>query len=268
MIRQENSAEGGSSGTAVTTGNSGGGANTAFSSVVTGANCAITFDNGAAAHGSLAFKYAVSAGGGGGGYTGWSLGAAQRLWYYRCYLNSAVLPPADTPITAFYGGGVLRGSVTLGPTGLVKLKNAAGASPGFTGSVTAGVWARLDGFISADPTTGQMEVRLSTTADSTIVPGALVVTAPTQALGGTVDEIRFGNLSGSVCSFYLDDLGVGDTGYLGPANVTGYTPVNTDGTGIPLWTSGVRVVRPIGWQSGLTRPVAGQIWPRGGVVVR
>lgn len=225
MPRPLNNAEGGSNTTTVTTGNSGGSSGTAFDAVSIGASGTLIYDNSVAAHGSLSLKYTAVAA---GVYAAWqsaTLGTARQLWFYRCYINVAALPVSDTVIADFYGGGTKRCTMCMTSTGQIRWKDSTGATIQTSTSVlTATAWSRIEGLIGGHATAGQVETKLYTTMDS-LTAAQTQSSAATQNTGGTIDEVRWGDTTGIAVTYNLDDLGMCDLGYLGPANLTYTDPV-------------------------------------------
>jgi len=101
--------------------------------------------------------------------------------------------------------------------------NAAGARIfTFTGTVPLNAWFRIEGFVTGNASTGQVELKqfndpASATATETQTSAASVNT------GGTMDTYEFGmpvTPSANNGPFWMDNIGLSSTGYLGPATVT------------------------------------------------
>lgn len=270
-MRVTNNAEGGTHAAAVSTGNSGGASGTVFDAVSIGASTTIAYDSGQAAHGSLSVKHDAQSGSA-GGYLAWQTSTigTRKLLFLRCYLNVTALPSADALIARCYGSGSIRCGLWVTSTGALRWTNASGSTiQTSTNTVTTSSWARLEGMLCGDASAGQVETRLYKTADS-LTATETQVSAASQNTGGTIDEIRWGNATGVVVTYYLDDLAATDLGYFGPASLsyTDYSPT-LDALVAPTHgqTSFVPAINTLtcitrtswGGQVALT----GQIWPRG-----
>src|SRR5438067_677165 len=98
-----NSAEGGTNGTTVTTGNSGGGSGDAFSAVNIGTTGAVTFDSSASAHGGLSYAFSTGATSALANGT-WSLTSAQATVYWRVYIRISGANASQNVIRMTAGG--------------------------------------------------------------------------------------------------------------------------------------------------------------------
>lgn len=256
-----NSAEGGTNGTTVSTGNSGGASGTAFDAVTVGASTTVAYDSGNPGHGSLAIKM-DAASGSAGGYVAWqsgSVGTRPVVWFRLCVKVTST-PAADTPLVSFYGGGTLRARLWLTSTRTLKWTNAAGATIQTSAStLTASTYGRIEGYVIGDASTGKVETNLYATID-TLTAAQTQTSAATQNTGGTIDQVRFGNETGVVSTYYLDDVALSDTGYLGAAgvSVSNLAPATAAMAALGGFTrticSGVPKVTP--------PPTSGQLWPR------
>lgn len=218
MTTLTNSAEGGTSGTTVTTSNSGGASGNAFDGVNLGTGATTIFDNTHAAHGTLAYELATGATSS-STYFVWStsIGTNAQVWF-RLYMYWTANPGTVARPFAAFSASTLRGAVNISTAGKIVHVGAAGTIQ--TGTVAIGLnqWVRLEGFIIGSATVGQIETKLFNTADSTTADETLT-DAATQNTGGTIDTTRFGlGLAGSNFGpAWFDDLGLSNTGYLGPA---------------------------------------------------
>jgi hypothetical protein len=251
VSRLVNSSEGGTAGVTISSVNSGGASGNAFGSVFRQTGTEITYSDVTAAHGTKSQRHVTSAGAVGGGYASWVLDQARRCWFYRAAISLDAFPAADTQIAAFYGNGTgtLRASLWVTSTGALRWKNAAGATIQTTTAVlTAASWARIEGLVA-----GIVETRLFKTLDSG-VPTETQLSAATQNLGGTIDNVRWGNGTGIEAAYYLDDLGIDSDFYLGAPGMVFpeelYVP--------PSWSL------PYGLITAAPAPTTGQLWPRGG----
>jgi hypothetical protein len=215
-----NSAEGGSSGTTLTTGNSGGTSGSAFDIVTPGSGATLAFDNAQAAHGSLSYKVATSATSASNVF-GWStsIGSSATMWF-RAYLYMTGLLAADTRLVRFFTGTTTDAAVWISAsTGILRFVNSAATNIFFmTNAVPTNQWFRIEGFVIGNATTGQVELKQFNTADSTTATETKT-SAATAATNAAVDSVTFGvtQAAASIGPYWTDDLGVSNTGYLGPA---------------------------------------------------
>lgn len=159
-ISLSNTAEGGSDGTTVTTGNSGGGSGDAFTAV----GGTPQFSNAVVKRGSLAYRNA-SAPTGGPHYGEWSHSAAGTI-YGRAYFYLASIPAAGTCTLVVFqslkrdGTGLSNAdtiSISAAPGRKVRLNSIdSAASPG------SGAWFRVEWKWSTDPATSQHTVTVRT----------------------------------------------------------------------------------------------------------
>lgn len=215
--------EGGTNGTTVTTGNSGGTSGSAFDVVVTGTGTTLTFDNTHTAHGSLALELAtgVSAQ---SPYVSWTttLGTVNTLWF-REYLYITANPASPFRIATFLGGASsLCGYVQVLASGKLQFVNAAGAGIfTTTNTVPLNAWFRVEGFITGSSSVGQVELKLYNSMDS-LTATETQTSAATQNTNTLINTARFGigAAIASVGPFWMDDIGTSPAGYLGPELAT------------------------------------------------
>jgi hypothetical protein len=226
-----NSFEGGTNGTTISAANSGGNSGSAFNVVTIGTGGALTFSNTQAAHGSLSAEFVEPA----SAVTitvAWTTsltGSSIPTVYFRAYVWYASLPSQGVRIVSVLNGSTFLGGLQLNTTGKLSPLSAAGTAQTFTGNgITAttnalntGAWSRIEGFITGSATVGQISVSIFNTPDS-VTPTETEATAATINTSAAITQLRFGD-SSTAPSFtcYLDDLGGSDTGYLGPALLTG-----------------------------------------------
>lgn len=216
-----NSAEGGTSGTAYSAANTGGTSGTAFDTVTTGA--VGTFDNAHAMHGSLAYLHSstTSASFFGEWNTAATIGSLPTMWG-RLYLYMTANPAATLNIARWLGpAGAQSGRISIGTTGKIFYTNNTGsANLQSTVSIGLNAWERIEW--SCTPTsgaaTGTGELRHYVGDSATLVETAQTITA--QAFGAAnIQGVRFGiaGATASVVNFWLDDLAVSDSDWIGSA---------------------------------------------------
>jgi hypothetical protein len=208
-----NTFEGSTSGTTISTSNSGGASGDLFDTVNIGTSATLTFDNTHAVHGSLAASVStpsVAA----SSYVLWSsgsLGGSPTQIWFRVYLYFTA-NPAHT-FTVVQSGGLIQ----ITTAGKLFAKDSASGTLSGTATIPLNQWFRVEGFMTASATVGQIEMKLFKTADSTTADET--DTSPASLNVSTNSSVRFGvtGAFASIGPFWMDDLGVSTTGYLGPA---------------------------------------------------
>lgn len=227
MTTLTNSAEGGTSGNAVTAGTSGGASGSAFDVVTIGTNATDAFDNTHAAHGSLSYKIATGASSV-TVFNRWStsFGSSVSQSWWRIYLYMTANPSATERILLFStSGGTTCGNIAVNTNGTVSFLNAT-SSTIITTSVSFPVningWTRLEGYVIGSATVGQAEIKIfltpdSATADNTQTSAANVNTT------GAMGLWSYGIVNAAINwpALWMDDLGLSDAGYIGPASNPG-----------------------------------------------
>ncbi len=213
------------SGTTVTTGNSGGFSGNAFDVVTIGTGATLASDSTHAANGALGCQMAT-------GVTAaavnvqWttSLGTVSQAWF-RIYLYLTANPAAALRLIFANNSGTRCANLQVTTGGKLQWLNTSGSS--ITGATTANsvplnAWCRIEGFVLGSATAGQVETRLFTTVNGTN-PLEIVTSAPAQNTAGSMNGVIFGpnNTNSNVGPFWVDDLGLSTTGYIGPAQVAG-----------------------------------------------
>lgn len=227
-----NSFEGGTNGTTLTTANSGGASGNAFDAVTnTGTNAVDIFDNTVAAHGTLSCKVATGTSSV-QSLNRWStsMGTVTQVWF-RMYLYFTAFPTAVTRVMGYAtSGGTTCGIVGVAATtGKVNFFNASGSAIITTANaVPLNAWCRVEGFLIGSATVGQMQLKLFTTPDSQ-TPTEMLTSTAAQNTTGAPGLYSFGIISNAanLGPFWMDDIGISSTGYLGPAG----TPTGPNGGG-------------------------------------
>ena len=221
------------SGTTITNGNSGGASGTAFNSTSIGGSATLISDSTHAAHGTLSMK-AATAGVSTVSFANWStaMGAQTQVWF-RSYLFITANPATVLTPILFFAATTQAGGLQITTGGKLQLIDNAGATI-LTGSVNVNLngWFRVEGFIVASATVGQMEYKLFLTPDSTSADEVMTSSA-TQNTNTSLNSYRFGTtLTSANQTVWHDDLGLSNVGYLGP---TGSVPGNPNqgGPGVP-----------------------------------
>lgn len=226
----ENTQEGGSNGTAVTTANSGGTSGNAWNGVT---GTTVAYDNTAGQiEGTFGQKYTIGA----------SLAAVYTSWdsttitggpfltiYGRCYYWSSIHPGSSLRLIQFMNGATTLGYLGISNT-VSKLTwyNSANTAATATGSgFTLSTFIRIEfSFTVATTTTGSALARWYL-GDSTTAQG-VDSTATAQNFGTLgVDTARFGNTGANFTinsSFWAGDLQFNDTALPGPQVATTVMP--------------------------------------------
>lgn len=194
------------SGTAVTTGNSGGVSGTAFdvvsgSCVVnTSADLTDAYDRGVVV--SLSASTAS--------YMAWTVPDSVDS-YGRLYLRVAALPSATVRLARGYSGGTIRWELRLSTAGKLMLTNEAGQTMvESTGSLAAGTIYRVEWRPSS--TSPQLRYNVGGVA------GSLATTSYGNTVStGTWTQVRIGQMVSSAQTYSLDmaALGVAPDGWIG-----------------------------------------------------
>ena len=214
-----NTAEGGTSGVTVTTGNSGGASGRAFDAVdIIGAGASVIFDNTHTAHGSEAYQFqtgAVSA----LARVQWnSFGFQPQVWF-RTYVYLTALPAATIRLVNADNGTTACAVVVLLTTGKLQVRTGAAGTQTLnsTNTVPLNQWFRIEGYCFGDPVVGQVELKLFLTPDS-VTPDETKTSPANVNTFGTMNHLNFGVSTNApnVAPFWEDDLGFSNVGYLGP----------------------------------------------------
>ena len=214
-VALNNSFEGGSNGVTITTGNSGGDSGNAWDVVV--ANGTITYDTAHAAVGVYACNLTgnfVTA------FSSWttSAGSISQVWF-RQYLYFTANPGATVQVQACLQGGSNVSGVQVNTAGKIEFVDTSNAVIfTTTNTIPLNQWFRIEGFVKGAVSTGQVELKLFLTANS-LTPDETQTSAATQSLHGVPDTYRFGLCltAASAGPYWQDEIGLSDTGYLGPA---------------------------------------------------
>jgi hypothetical protein len=209
-------------GTTITAGNSGdGSAGSPFQTVTISSGGALTFDSSQAAHGTLAGKYVT--GTSGVVVTQWgsaAFAANPTTFYFRANLFIAANPTSIIRVAKFEGGSnALIGELDLGTNGKFGFRDSAGTTQlTLTNAITANAWVRIEGKVVVGSTTGSIELRLFNTLDSVVPTEDDTVSN----LNLSTNGINFAQIGSAVTTansqtFWLDDLAISDSGWIGPA---------------------------------------------------
>jgi hypothetical protein len=213
------------SGTTISNANSGGVSGNALDTVSIGAGSVLASDSAHAAHGGLSLQCSSAAATFSFGYWGTSLGAGQPQVWFRIYLYVTAQPAANNRVVTFWNttsAGTLCGAVLTNTAQKIIMQNS-GSTTILTSANTYPLnqWFRVEGFLLASATVGQLEFKLFNGLDDPSVLETQTSTA-LQNTGASVGSIGWGisnSPASAVGPLWLDDFGASTTGYLGPASV-------------------------------------------------
>lgn len=219
MTTLVNSFEGGSNGVTVSTANSGGLSGNPFDVMNIGTGATVAYSTTHAAHGSVSCEVATTASSAAANAE-WSasMGSQTQVWF-RMYLYFTAWPAANIAVwRAFQGGNQVCGLDVFTP-GLLKFFDANNSGIiTSTATIPVGSWFRVEGFVIGSASTGQVQMKLFDNPDGTI-PTETDTSAANQNTFGHPDNYRYGGVSAStnIGPFWMDNVGLSNTGYLGPA---------------------------------------------------
>ena len=238
IIQLTNTFEGGTNGTTISTGNSGGLSGNAFDVVNVPASGTVAFSNAEAAHGSLSGELATTTAG--SPYVAWSnsMGTQNQVWF-REYLYFTANPGSAQRVFEPNSGGTAGGGVMVGTSGKLLTVDSSGTTETTsTNSIPLNAWFRIEGYVIGSATAGQVQVALFDSPDST-VSTEVNTTAGNLNTGGPLTVYRFGHGDGSTIAnlgpFWMDNIGLSNAGYLGPS-INPFPPgyaMSLDSIGLP-----------------------------------
>ncbi|MEO6727744.1 MAG: hypothetical protein ABIM96_02345 [Candidatus Saccharimonas sp.] len=242
-----NNASGGTNGTNVTYYNSGETSGTSWDYIYLGTGASITFSN-AVARGNLSYKITTTATAS-SGFLSWNKQFSSGPTFYIRF--NAYLPAH--PSTSFRFCEVTDGttvglSVGLNSSGKIVLRDGASTAIATTSlSMPVGRWFRVEIKCVSHATAGQVSYRLYTEVDSPY-PAEKINSAAsfnTRPNGLDLTSFRLGIVGFNISNYtyYLDDLAVSDTAYVGPGDPAFIAPLllsnnaETSTSGIAVTTS-------------------------------
>lgn len=215
MTLLTNSFEGGSSGTTITAGNSGGASGNAFDTV----DDSPAYSNTHAATGTLSAKLSAGTTNQAMWWTGSLTGTSVPQVWFRLYGYLSAYPTSSpTIVEPRYSGGSAAFVVQESNGQLTFADQSATAVFRTTTALPIGAWWRIEGFITGSASAGQVELKVflspnSATPDETKTSGTSVNT------GGAITAMRYGQVmefGGSGVDMWVDNLGASTSGYIGP----------------------------------------------------
>jgi hypothetical protein len=208
-----NTAEGGSDGTAVTTGNSGGASGTAWAGVTIGTGT-INFETSQFFKGSLSYEFAP--GSASSCYVHW-LPTAANTAVFRGYVRLSGLPSSGQyliNVRTTGGGTSLMGLGVNAGTGTIFIQDTTSTTIfTSTGGLSTNTWYRIEFSLSNGNTaTGAMELKVFTGDDTTEIANLSTSLSARNFGTATQGQVRIGRPTalGTIAALYWDDLGWSD----------------------------------------------------------
>jgi len=266
-----NSFAGGTSGVTISTGNSGGASGSAFDSVVVGSGGTAQFSNAQAAHGGLAALVQTTTANSTNVAWSTSMGSQSQVWF-RLYMYFASLPSAATRFfSVVNGGGTGCARFQVTTSGNLQVLDGTGTQITFsTATIPAGQWFRVEGFAVLSASVGQTQVSLYTVPDGTTAVETDTSAASQNTLGAPV-TYAFGPATAVANQgpFYMDDIGLSNTGPLGPFGYPYYGDETLDyldyldvatGKTLVAVPGGTYAMQVVNSRAGLTVPPPDNRW--------
>jgi Putative Ig domain len=221
-----NNFEGGTNGTTITTGNSGGSSGHAWD-VATVTNGSLVYSNTQAAHGGLSGAMSTN-NTGGVAYIGWttSLGTVTSLYgRFNIYLT-AYPTTVDANVQMKGTGSSSAGNVQIDTTGhIIAQTNTFTNAFAFVNAIPLNQWVRVEWYLlGGSAGNAQFTINYYASLDSTqITETHTDTTFAWGGTGGTIDEMDFGwtNTHANQPTIYMDDLAMSPVQFLGPAGING-----------------------------------------------
>ena len=210
-----------SDGTAITVGNSGGGAGDAWSSK-TGT---VTYSTAQVMHGALSGFFDHTAANQ-QSFVNWTgLGSITTSVWFRFYIYLTAVPNSAyrpvQPLTAAAGADGLFYLDTA--RHMVIQQNDTTTLATGTQQYPLASWFRVEGRVLSSVTVGELEMKFWSTPDSGGTPTDAIASAATAVIGANCNEMQFGLRdfgSGFNFDVYLDDIAVSSAGWIGPSGST------------------------------------------------
>jgi hypothetical protein len=214
-----NTAEGGTPGAALSTGNSGGASGNAFSFVDKGSGASLVFATAAAAHGTLG--YAVHGSSGTSTFMGWN-GFSATSMAVRFYFNPGpTLPGKVIRLADIRNSSATAARVEYSASNQLFIQNTAGKTlTTFPDALQANTWYRIELTISVSSSSATINAAYYPADSITPVdPAYSTVTGNTGT--ANISQVSIGSPASATWTgtSYFDDLDVqpGSTAFIGPS---------------------------------------------------
>ena len=147
-------------------------------------------------------------------------GAAQT--WFRLYLYQAANPASLHQLFQAGAGGTRAADLIINTSGTLSMRDTSGnVIITTTTTVPLNAWYRVEGYVTSNASTGQMEMKLFTSPGSTTPAETQTSSAAQDTAGGNLSQMRFGPSSAGVTglTYYMDDVAMSTSGYVGPGPV-------------------------------------------------
>jgi hypothetical protein len=235
-----------------------------FDAVSIGSGQAMTYDNTTAHSGTLSCKLVSTANAACFGEwegSGLLVNVAAQTWY-RLYLYQTAWPAAVHAVAGLYVSGTRCADVVVNTNGTLSVRNTSGSViVTTTNTVPNSAWYRIEGYVTSNASTGQVELKLFTSPDSATATETQTSGANQDTAGGNINQVRFGlsAASATTITWWMDDVAVSVAGYIGPGAIVQTmacgAPTATGFTVISKPVSGTSLRLKIATNSGLTQNV-------------
>lgn len=201
----------------ITAANSGCAPNSAFTSDITVTWGTAVYDSARFAHGAQSGRFSTAANSGASrGYV-----SSPTEPYGRAYLYLTANPPSNARFAEFYNVATLRLMLRVLSDGRVAITDAGFTNKATSTALPLNAWHRIEWRAATGTAANLVEVRIfsgvnmdGSTPDQTISAASMTVDA--------WDRMGFGVMFSSAQTYdwWIDDVGLSDTGWLGPAVTT------------------------------------------------
>lgn len=233
MTLLQNTAEGGSDSTAVTTGNSGGSSGDSWTAVVTGTG-SIVYSSAQKQHGSL--SYLVTTAASQATYLQWTPAVSATTCVYRFYVRFTGLPSGGLYFASWRStsGGTLRCALGLNADGTLFFQDTNSATQYTSaGTISTNTWYRFEGSLSGPGAATGAAVLNTYLGDNSSSIANLSTSLTGKALGTTgFGQFRAGREAATASTqapYYMDDIAFSDgtLTLLGPSSEVVTTPTSS-----------------------------------------
>lgn len=198
---------------------------------------------------------------------GWTTTAPTAEVFSRCYLYMPSFPAGNSTFTGPLQSGSYGALIGINSGGQFRLSDALGALTASAGIIPLNQWVRFELHAIGSATVGQIEVKLFRNPYS-IIPDDVTTTPATRNTLTPWNDYRF-VCTGFGQGFYLDQIVVGTSAYIGPYPKCSSVPlihgtftvgstVTCDGG---LWNDAIR----LGYYQGTQYQTLTYQWKRDGV---
>lgn len=196
---------GASSGTTVSTSNSGGTGNTAFNAVSIGTGATTAFSNTHTIDSTGSLQLALGSTNT-TSYVEWSstaIGTLTAKTFFRFYTYWTAYPSQDFQMLRFLNASAaVCAGFWMNTSGILTVSNAAGASVGINSvtSLNLNAWTRIEGWVIPSTTVGQCSYGIYLTPESQ-TPTETQTSAATEVLAANIGQTNFGMATAAGANF-------------------------------------------------------------------